>query len=84
MIIEHYPEVVMQLIQNDTELWNWYKNEWVKLAIIHPETKAISYLSQGELKSYEPPTNKMETLSDLETVFENHSTNLPVYQLNVS
>ena len=84
MIIEHYPEVVMQLIQNDTELWNWYKNEWVKLAIIHPETKAIFYLSQGELKSYEPPTNKMETLSDLETVFENHSTNLPVYQLNVS
>lgn len=84
MIIEHYPEVVMRLIQNDSGLWNWYKNEWVKLAILHPETKAIAYLYKGELKSYETSKHKMETLSNLETVFENHSANLPVYQLNVS
>jgi len=84
MIIEHYPEVVMKLIQNDTGLWQWYRNEWLKLAVIHPETKVISYLFKGEFKPFETPKEKVEPVSNLETVFENNSVNLPVYQLNVS
>jgi uncharacterized protein YbcC (UPF0753/DUF2309 family) len=84
MIIEQYPEMVMQCIQSDAGLWEWYQNEWVKLAIIHPETKEISYLFHGELKPFKTSGNPIETVSDLEAIFEKHATNLPVYQLNLS
>ena len=82
MVVEHYSEVIMGLIRNNKELWEWYNNEWVKLAVIHPETKNISYLVKGELVPFEVPKGEIEIVSDLESVFERNSSNLPVYQFN--
>ncbi|GGX13678.1 YbcC family protein [Aquimarina muelleri] len=82
MIVEHYPEIVLQIIKKDPKLSEWYYKEWVKLAIIHPKTKTVYYLFKGELKKMETTVHSIESVTDLESIFENHSSNLPVYQLN--
>ncbi|CAM1334029.1 YbcC family protein [Tenacibaculum aestuariivivum] len=82
MIVEHYPDIVMQVIQNNNNLLGWYNNEWLKLAVIHPETMKVSIFNKGKWEPYKSTGNTIAKVTDLMPVFENESSNLPVYQIN--
>jgi uncharacterized protein YbcC (UPF0753/DUF2309 family) len=38
LIVEHFPEVVLNTIQSVPEMYEWYNNDWVHLITINPET----------------------------------------------
>ena len=78
IIVEHLPETVLKTIQTTPELYEWFINEWVHLAVVHPETRAIYTFSEGGFKTYIPdfkPVNK----ENLETLFSHEKDNLPVF-----
>lgn len=91
IIVEHYPEIVLKSIQSSPEMYEWFINEWVHVAAIHPDTNAIYYFKEGAFNLYLPFENKINTVSDLQSMIENakemetnnivHATqeNLPVY-----
>lgn len=91
IIVEHYPEIVLKTIQNSPEMYEWFINEWVHVAAIHPDTNAIYYFKDGAFNLYQPVNKKISTISDIHTLIENakemetnnivHATqeNLPVY-----
>lgn len=54
IVIEHKPEVVMEVIKTNPNTFQWFENEWVTLAVIHPETKAIHRFINGEMIAYVP------------------------------
>jgi uncharacterized protein YbcC (UPF0753/DUF2309 family) len=81
MIVEHFPDVVLQVIQKSPEVYEWFANEWVKLVIVHPESKDLYRFQAGAVVPYIPVSSKLEVVNDLMTFIESHEENLPVLLL---
>jgi uncharacterized protein YbcC (UPF0753/DUF2309 family) len=98
VIVEHFPEVVLKVIKSSEAMYEWYKNEWVHITALHPETGEFYYYQDGHFNHYHSDVIELETVKDLHRLFEkapemmtNHITdatfeNLPIYQIesNVS
>ncbi len=96
VIVEHEPDVVLKAIQSSTEVFEWYKNEWVHIVALHPVEQQFYYFKNGVFEKYEPITNATEikTIHNMEQFIEGakemetnhivHATeeNLPVYLLD--
>lgn len=96
VIVEHAPEVVLKAIQSSPEVFEWYKNEWVHIAALHPEEKQFYYFRNGVFEKYHPITadGEIKTIHNMEDFIEGakemetnhivHATeeNLPVYLLD--
>lgn len=96
VIVEHKPEIVFKAIQSSPEVFEWYKNEWVHIAALHPEEKQFYYFRNGIFEKYNPITGSdeikvihnmeqfIEGAKEMETNHIVHATeeNLPVYLLD--
>ncbi len=96
VIVEHQPEIVLKAIQSSTEVFEWYKNEWVHIVALHPTEQQFYYFKNGVFEKYHPITDASEikTIHNMEEFIEgakemetNHIThateeNLPVYLLD--
>lgn len=96
VIVEHKPEIVLKAIQSSPEVFEWYKNEWVHIAALHPEEKQFYYFRNGAFEKYQPVTASgeikiihnmeqfIEGAKEMETNHIVHATeeNLPVYLLD--
>ncbi len=79
IIVEHFSEVVLDVIQRDASTYEWFANEWVNLVVIHPETKALSLLKDEAFVPYQPLTQKLEVVTDVMRLLESSQENFPVY-----
>lgn len=79
IIIEHFPEIVLQTIQKAQDTYEWFINEWVHLVVVNPETKELSSFKDGKFSPYIPLSKSVEKIDDLTPLFETHDENLPVY-----
>ncbi len=84
IIIEHFPNVVLQAIQKQKETYEWFINEWVKLVAVNPETHEISVFKDGGFTTYHVGNKNPEVISNLTTILESHQENLPVYLISES
>ncbi len=82
VIVEHYPEVVLKTIQSHPPTYEWFINEWVHLVVINPDDKSLHRFKNGDFIPYKTVAEKIETVKDLEQLFETTGENLPVYTLN--
>ncbi|MBC7849657.1 MAG: DUF2309 family protein, partial [Chitinophagaceae bacterium] len=94
IVVEHYPEIVLNTIQSAPEMYEWYLNEWVHLMVIKPGTNDFYYFSNGRFELYEPvkldtPASGnfqqlIESAKEMETnnIVDATRENLPVYALN--
>ncbi len=83
MIIEHFPEVVLQTIQQTPETYEWFINEWVHLVVVDPETNALSVFKEGEFPPYTPFNQKIDLLTEEMQLFESTHENLPVLEIGL-
>ena len=96
VIVEHQPDMVLKAIQSSPEVFEWYNNEWVHIAALHPVEKQFYYFRNGVFTKYDPITNSseiktihnmkefIEGAKEMETNHIVHATeeNLPVYLLD--
>jgi uncharacterized protein len=94
VIVEHKPEIVLKAIQSSPEVFEWYKNEWVHIAALHPEEQCFYYFKNGAFTKYEPITKHIDKIENMQAFIEaakemetNHiadatKENLPVHLLN--
>jgi len=79
VIVEHFPDVVLKTIQSNDATYEWFKNEWINLVTIHPETneqfifKNELFQPIGELSCYPQYTK------NIDDVIVSTNENLPVY-----
>jgi uncharacterized protein YbcC (UPF0753/DUF2309 family) len=78
-IVEHKPEVVLQLIQSSPPTYEWFENKWVHLIVIDPETHIFWLFNGGVFLPYDPVEKTIPQADDLTPVLETHSENLPIY-----
>jgi uncharacterized protein YbcC (UPF0753/DUF2309 family) len=82
IIVEHFPEVVRQVIQKEPAIYEWFINNWVNLVAVNPETKELFYFRDGEFLRYKTALQAPPVIEDIITVLESTKENLPVYQLS--
>lgn len=70
IIVEHFPEVVLQVIQSDTSMYEWFINEWVHLVAIHPESGELFYFNKGNFVLYETKAKDIHFYKDVHTLLE--------------
>lgn len=81
VIIEHFPDEVLRILKINPNTYEWFVNKWIHLAVIHPENKSIYVFDEEEFKLYQPITNEIKTIENINQLVELHSENLPVYQI---
>ncbi|NBP67412.1 MAG: DUF2309 family protein, partial [Cytophagia bacterium] len=79
IVVQHYPEVVKETIQRNAETYEWFINNWVNLAVMHPDTKAIAVFRDGEFYPHQQLNSSPDVVTNLEQLVETHQENLPVY-----
>jgi uncharacterized protein YbcC (UPF0753/DUF2309 family) len=79
MVVEHFPEVVLATIQKNPATFEWFKNEWVVLVVVHPETKACFHYQYPEFKPYQPVQMELPHAREIEKLIESHAENFPVF-----
>lgn len=82
IVVEHFPEVVLQTIKKQADVYEWYINEWVHLVAINPVNQELSVFKEGEFFHYHPLKQGVAAISDLTKVLEDHVDNLPVYAIS--
>ena len=79
MIVEHYPEVVLETIQKNPSTYEWFKNEWVVLSVVHPETYEMYRFEKEAFTPYQPLKKLLDTVENVDALVESHDKNFPVY-----
>ena len=79
LIVEHFPEIVLNTIKSVDAMYEWFENEWINLVAINPETHQLSVFKDGNFISYEPTKQIVETISDITPILESTLENIPVY-----
>lgn len=79
IVVEHYPEIVLNAIKCESATYEWFKNEWVLLCVIHPETRqCFRYKSDGFV-SYEALHGGLDEVKDLDALLANSRENIDVH-----
>jgi uncharacterized protein YbcC (UPF0753/DUF2309 family) len=81
IVVEHKPEVVLEVIKRAPETYQWFKNEWLHLAVINPETQELYVLKNEQLVPYKPLQQGLETITDVAPLLSEEEASLPVYVL---
>lgn len=81
LIVEHFPHVVLETLKRSPETFDWFRNEWIHLAAVHPESKEIFVFKRGEFMPYRPLAAHVESTHSLTSYIERSADNLPVLQL---
>jgi hypothetical protein len=82
VIAEHFPHVVLKAMSALPETYEWFKNGWVHITAVDPETKELFYFKDEEFIPYTPHQKRIDVVADVLTLAEKHQENLPVYSLN--
>ncbi|HEX7414703.1 MAG TPA: DUF2309 domain-containing protein [Bacteroidia bacterium] len=82
IIVEHFPEVVLNTIKSNDAVYEWFINEWVHLIAINPETQEYYLFQEGAFTQYQPLIQNIETPKNLTHLFELTQENLPVYSIS--
>ena len=78
VIVENYPEVVLETIKKDSATYEWFINEWIHLVVVHPETHLFFLLKNGKFTEYKPLKQDSESVSDYLSLLSSDMENLPV------
>ena len=58
-VIETTPEAMVRIMDRNPEIGRLCKNSWVLLAVIDPDTRAISVFEDGEFRPYQPQASML-------------------------
>jgi uncharacterized protein YbcC (UPF0753/DUF2309 family) len=82
IVVEHFPEVVLETIKKSDQTYEWFINEWVHLVAVHPHTKELSLFKEGAFIAYQPVTQSLKAVADITPLLESDQENFPVYLIS--
>ncbi|MFM7727071.1 MAG: putative inorganic carbon transporter subunit DabA, partial [Flavobacteriales bacterium] len=80
VVVEHYEDVILNVIQRDAATYEWFENEWVILAAVHPETRSLSIFSNGKFQAYQPSYNPPD-VHNIDDYILQYTENIPVVKI---
>ncbi len=83
MIVEHFPNVVLDVIQREPATYEWFQHNWINLVAIDPQTKQLYLFKKEKFVPYMPIDEKIKEASGLEGLFVSSDDNLDVMKLKM-
>ncbi|MFO7719343.1 MAG: DUF2309 domain-containing protein [Gillisia sp.] len=77
-VVEHFPEVIDDLLKSNLNGSELVKNEWVLMVAIHPETGALFRFKNGVFKPYQPLYTKVKSTGSEDALLEVISKKEPI------
>jgi uncharacterized protein len=77
VIVEHHPDIVLKTIRSDQAVYEWYANEWVKLAVIDPMSKKVFVFENETFVEYKTNTSTINK-NNVTPIIEKHRDNIRV------
>tara|TARA_B110000285_G_scaffold108037_1_gene122732 strand:- start:788 stop:3316 length:2529 start_codon:yes stop_codon:yes gene_type:complete len=68
MMIEHKPEVILDVIKASKEMFDWFYKGWIHLVAISPIDNNLYYFRKGQFELYTPLTKVIKTKDILQTI----------------
>ena len=68
IMVEHFPEVILNTIQQDDALQEWFSNGWVHLVAVHPENQCFYYFRNHTFELYEPTASSIDMVHDVDSL----------------
>ena len=79
IIVEHFPEVVLNVIKSVDAMYEWFINEWINLIAVNPETHEFYFFKDGSFMPYQPIHQTVDKVADMTSIIESTVDNIPVY-----
>ena len=70
LIVEHFPEVVLKTIQSSPDYYEWFKNGWVLITAIHPESNQLYFFKNDQFYPYIPLLKKVNESNDVHKLLD--------------
>jgi len=70
LIVEHFPEVVLKTIQSSPDYYEWFKNGWVLITAIHPESNQLYFFKNDHFYPYIPLLKKVNESNDVHKLID--------------
>jgi uncharacterized protein len=70
VIVEHFPDIVLQAISASPEVYEWYGNEWVHIMAFHPVEEQFYYFSGGAFHLHRTASVKVPSMKNPVAHFE--------------
>lgn len=84
VIVEHFPEIILNTIQRSEATYQWFINQWIHLIAVHPETKKLFRFINGAFESLSLLPDEVPLQEDIESLLEASDDNIHVFQLSES
>ena len=81
VIVEHFPDVILNTLNQNHATKDWFENNWIHLCALHPYSKEIYVCKNDLFVKYETVNRKLPYAENLEKIFETESGDLPIYLL---
>jgi uncharacterized protein YbcC (UPF0753/DUF2309 family) len=81
IIVEQFPEVVFNTIQAESATYEWFKNQWVHLAVVHPEKNEVYRFMNENMILQSLPEYILPTSDQLDEWLKSEMENLPIIKL---
>jgi hypothetical protein len=92
VVIEHSPEVVLNVLKSSKEIYQWYINDWIHLVVIDPFTKNLYDFENGVFKEYQIISQNLSHINQnifrnsmkmkSSNIIDSTKENLPVFSIN--
>lgn len=69
MMVEHRPQVVMEIISSSTSMYDWFDKGWIHLVVVAPDGE-LYHFYEGAFIPYHPLTKVKETEDILKVIEE--------------
>lgn len=81
-IVEHYPEIIHQILVSHPPTYNWFTKNWVHLVAIHPTNKELYLFSEDAFVPYTPAQNNLPTAHNLNELLASTQENIPIHLMS--
>lgn len=81
MIVEQYPDLVLEVLKSNPATYEWVKNYWVHFVVIDPKTRTLLRFKDEGFVEYTPESH-IDHLDHLQDKLLSTKENLPVYLID--
>ncbi|MFN4121919.1 MAG: YbcC family protein [Flavobacteriales bacterium] len=81
VIVEQYPEVIEKVLQEHEPTQEWFRNQWIHLSAIHPESKEVFVFSDGKFSKYECVNTQLPVAQSIDSTVAAPDGEISVYIL---
>lgn len=81
LIVEHDPDVVLDVIQRHPPTYEWFANGWVNLACVTPDERRVYVFQHGGFQPYTSLTGALAQVANLDELLTTQTANLPVLRV---